>query len=543
MAFFRRPLVVALVLACGHFLLALLALQPAPFDGGDNAVYLTLARSLLADGSYRDLFDPAAPTHVQFPPGYPIIVAGALALGVKPWIGLKVLGAVFSAIAVALTYLWCRRRAGATLAMGVAAIVAVLPGVLTHAHQELSDVPFWACSMAALLAWERRAATSLPRSAAGSLAVACAYLVRSAALPLLLASTVWLVVRRRWSMLALHAAIVLPPVVTWWRFGRAQGGYASFLMRVDPYAPALGRVDAAGLLVRAWDNVARYATRLLPEMLTGVASAVGIALALALVGLALAAWWRRLRRAGVAELMLPLYVAMLLAWSPAWAGTRLVLPVLPILLLYAAETLTRARRLANRAWGPYVPAVAAVLLLLMAAPASVRTMRAGVSCQRAYRAGDRVACLSSGMRDFHAAAERMREALPAGATVLSRKPALLYASSGIAGRTYPFARSADSLLAAAREAGARYVLLDRVDAISEVYLTPAILRRPGAFCVMLATGTAGTALFGIVPGAEAMPDQRADPGAAEVGQRFTTCSAEYWRDERARARATMPSPT
>src|SRR5690606_39598449 len=79
------PLVAAILLL--HLLLALLAFDPTPFTGGDNAGYIALARSLLERGAYVDLYDPAAPPHTQYPPAFPAVVAAALAAGLTPWVG------------------------------------------------------------------------------------------------------------------------------------------------------------------------------------------------------------------------------------------------------------------------------------------------------------------------------------------------------------------------------------------------------------------------------------------------------------------------
>jgi hypothetical protein len=113
--------------------------------------------------------------------------------------------------------------------------------------------------------------------------------------------------------------------------------------------------------------------------------------------------------------------------------------------------------------------------------------------------------------------------------ILSRKPALVYASSGNPGRTYPLSRDPDSLFSAARDAGAKYLLLDHLDQISSTYLVPALIQRPRGFCVIRSLGADRATLFGIVAGADTLKDARPDPGAADVAVSFSQC------DDRARA--------
>lgn len=512
-------------LAVVHLGVALLVLQPAPFTGGDNAVYLALARSLLA-GGYRDLFDPAAPVHAQFPPGWPAVLAVALALGVKPWVGIKYLTAVFSALMVAATYLWIHRRRRPRLALGVAGLLAVSPGVLGLSHSELSDVPFAALTLLALFAWERRGGRVVP----AALATVAAYLVRSAGLPLLVAAGVWLAWRRRWRDLAVYAAVVAPPYLAWAWWMRAHGGgYSSFLLMKDPYAPDLGQVDAAGLAVRVLDNLRLYGTTYLPRFLAGSHGSTTMVLGVVLVALAVYGWARRVRRPGVAEIFVPLYVAMLLLWPATWASERFILPIFPLLLMYAGDATARLGRMMPGLPRAAVPAVAGALLALVALNGALDAVRYGSECRRGYAAGDRYACMTPQWKDFFAVAETAGRVLPEGAAVLSRKPALFHAASGIPGRTYPLDREPEALLRTAREAGARYVLLDQIDNMAEQYLTPALIRRPQAFCVMYSLGPASSTLFGLMPGAERMPNLRDDPGAAEVQTGFKGCGPEFWR--------------
>ncbi|HEX8362498.1 MAG TPA: hypothetical protein VF613_20425 [Longimicrobium sp.] len=515
----------AAALAVVHLGLALLALQPAPFTGGDNAVYLALARSLRA-GGYRDLFDPAAPVHAQFPPGWPAVLAGALALGVKPWVGIKYLTAVFSALLVGATYLWIQRRRRPRLALGVAGLMAISPGVLALSHSELSDVPFAALTILALLAWERREGSVVP----ASLATVAAYLTRSAGLPLLVAAGVWLAWRRRWRDLAVYAAVVAPPHLAWaWWKSVHGGGYASFLLMKDPYAPDLGRVDAAGLVARVLDNLRLYGGTYLPRFVTGSYGGAATVLAAMLVALAVYGWARRVRRPGVAEIFVPLYLAMLLLWPATWASERFILPIFTLLLMYAGDAAARLGRMAPKLPRMAVPAAAGALLALVSLDGARAAVRDGSECRRGYAGGDRYACMSPEWKDFFASAEMARRMLPEGAAVLSRKPALFHATAGIPGRTYPLDRTPEGLLRAAREAGARYVLLDQIDNMAEQYLTPVLIRRPQAFCVMYTLGPARATLFALNAGAEQMPDLRGDPGEAEVQMGFKGCGPEFWR--------------
>src|SRR5688572_785154 len=206
----HSPWIYAAALVLLHILLAYLVIEPAPHTGGDNAGYLTLAKSLLERGEYRDLYLSLEPRHRQYPPGFPIILALASLVGITTWVRLKLLTIAFSATAIAFTYLWIRRRGRPELAAGVALVLALSPGVIELSHWELSDVPFWAMTMIALFAWQRLPDNLRGRFILAVVMTTLAYFTRSAGLPLLLAAFFWLGLHKRWKQLAILAGVILP---------------------------------------------------------------------------------------------------------------------------------------------------------------------------------------------------------------------------------------------------------------------------------------------------------------------------------------------
>lgn len=531
----EHPAALALGFAAVHFALAWLTLQPAPHTGGDNAAYITLARSLLERGSLLSLWDPAAPLHTQYPPGFPLLLALALALGIHPWVGLKVVIGLLSAAAVALTFLWLRRRSRPGLALGVTAVVALAPGVLEQAHWVLSDVPFWAFTMLALWAFERLPAAHRGRLAVAVLATLAAYFTRSAGLPLVVAAVGWLALRRRWRALGVLAVVVGVPALLWWLRARGAGGvdYVSQFWFVNPYEPHLGRMGVADFARRVVENDRKYLTLHLPILLTLRTGPWLTLLAVAAAVLALFGWVARMRRPAVAELFLPLYTGLLLVWPQVWSGERFLLPALPLLLAYAGEALARATRRVRPGAAPVVGGAAVGLLVLLALPGLGAATRAGMACTADWQAGDRWACLPPEWRDFIGLAEWARHGLPEDAVVLSRKPRLFHLLSGRAGQVYPFTPYADDLFAAVERADADFVVLDRVDAMGDIYLTPAILERTWGFCIVMSTGVEGAAILGVRR--DAPPAAAGDEPPGMVS--FAVCDARYFASPEERARA------
>jgi hypothetical protein len=526
----RHGHALAAFLAAGHLVLALLTFLPQPHTGGDNAAYITLGRSLLDGQGYVSLYDPATPPHTQYPPVFPAVLAVAMSAGLEGFFGLKVVIALLSAGAVGFSYLWIRRRRRPALALGVASILALSPGVLEQAHWILSDVPFWCFTMVGLWGAERMKPELRGRFIVAVVAIVVAYFTRSAGLPLLVAGFGWLALRRRWKQLALLAATAVPLAFLWWLRSRANGGvdYVSQFWFVNPYDPSLGRIGATDLFDRIVENAGKYVRIHLPILMTGGAGVVAVLIALGTTGLGIYGWARRLRRPTLAELFIPLYIGLLLIWPAVWSGERFLLPALPLILYYAGDGLARImRRLQpDRA---FAAAAAALCVLAVAmAPAGVTAVMVSGECMLEFRTGNRYPCMHPAWREFFDTAEWAERSLPEGEAVLSRKPRLFYViSGGHPGRVYPFSDEPAELFRAAQEAGARYVVLDRLDRLSEVWLEPAIAGRLHAFCVMHTAPSFGTSVLGILPGAQAIPDMPLDSARAGV----ETCPSEYWRPD------------
>jgi hypothetical protein len=532
-AIHAHPTLCALLLAGLHFALASAAFMPVPHTGGDNAAYIALGRSLLERHAYLSLWDPATPPHTQYPPLFPGVLAAAMAVGLGAWVQLKWLIVLFSTAAVALTFLWIRRRGRPVLALGVALLFALSPSVLDQSHWVLSDVPFWCCTVLALWALERLPPGMRPRFAVAVVAAVAAYFMRSAGLPLVLAVFAWLAWRRRWRQLAVFAAVLVPLTLWWYIRARTQGGvdYVGQFWFVDPYAPELGRIGVAEFFGRMFENARNYVRIHLPILLFGAAPTAALLVSLGVVALALVGWARRLRRPTVPELLLPLYIGLLLVWPAVWSGERFLLPAMPLLLFYAGDALVKGvERLRPRA-GLVAGGVVSAILAVAALPAVGDAIRIGSHCKGLYRAGDRYPCLGAEWRDFFDTAELTTQTLPADAVVLSRKPRLFYGLAGLRGRNYPMSDDPAVFFAAAADAGARYVVLDRLGRQAQAYLLPVLLRRPNAFCLMHATQASATATLGILPGAATMPEP--SPEERVTGQ-FELCPEEYWRSAEVR---------
>lgn len=560
------------------------AFTPAPHTGGDNAGYIALAWSLLERGQYLDLHDPAEPPHTKYPPGFPLVLAAAISSGATTWVELKMIPALFTTLSVILAFAWVNRRRGPIFATGIAFLLAISDAYLWSSHWVLSDPMFVALTLMALYALDRagtggaappasrlsgRAApetattaspetTSLPREedaepevhralvspapalwlALGATMAICAYFTRSAGLPLIVAAAAWLALGRRWRSLAAFGVAFLVPAFLWWSRSRHVGGseYLSEFWMVDPYRPGLGRAGPLDLATRAWENLWGYVGTHVPIGLTGLEGVPMTLLGAGVVGLAVLGWLRHVRRRVTAtELFVPLYLGLILLWPQVWSGDRFALPLFPFILFYAGDVLTDLTSRVHRR-GPAVAATLAVVLV--AAPAAwvwLQRTAAATNCWALVEQLGPFGCYGPRVQEFTVGAYWAGLHLPQDAVVLTRKPRIFFLESGVKSRTYPLSGSSEVFLEAAADAGARYLLVDYLDALGSAYLAPVIQGRMGDFCTL--TGWGGdedgvrTELMGIVAG---LPDTEWEPEPEEGGVVTVTlrpCPTWFWTEE------------
>ncbi|MDP2497748.1 MAG: glycosyltransferase family 39 protein [Candidatus Palauibacterales bacterium] len=491
-----------------HVLLGLLLYDPTLFTGGDNAGYMILGDALRSFRGYLDLHLPETPLHTKYPPGYPAALAVVGLIG-----GLqayKLFSLACTAAAVWLIYRTGRRLFSTRASLAAAFLFAVNPVLLEYSHWVLSEAFFGAAVLLSVAAYaglpapgsgaaaasgEGSEHTSGPGTlpdrlrvlppaswAVGLGAALLAFLIRTAGLPLLLAVLAFHALRREWRRLAVSAALVVAVAGGWIAYGQMAGGsegYLNELLMRNPYDPSAGTVGLAGLVERGAVNLWTYVSAVLPGALTGqrlqgdAGGAVTTLLGLAVTGLALGGWLARGReRVGVAELFTFLYVGLIAVWPDVWTDRRFLLPVLPLLLLYATGAVDRA---AGR-WelpGRGALALGAAALLALPALHSAGTRAPDrVRCLRAYADGS--PCVPAPWASFLDAARWSRDNLPPGATVVNRKPRIFYWISGHRGRVYRFTGEPDLLMQDLRDAGADFVVVDQISGTTARYLVPAV---------------------------------------------------------------------
>ena len=495
----RRELVlIAIGFAVLHVILGLALITPAPYEGGDNATYLGLARSVLQHGTITELWDPAQRSATLYPPLFPLVIAAALAVGLETWIQLKIFTLCISAIGVGFSVLWLARVSGNRTAIAGGLLLALSPGILTQATYVLSEGLFWLFTMIAFWAlshiqmiqplervasepFDARRTRWLILAAAGAAAAA---LTRSTGLPLLFAMGAALLVRRRWRDIAIFSAVALPPVVGWSVRGKLLGapGYGSYVTMVDPYQPHLGSIGVSEFVQRILTNAISYITEMVPALIwSGDATLRPLTIVMILIILA---WWlvRLVRKPDVLEIWVLLYAGLLVIWPEAWAGERFALALAPAFIYFMVDAL-RALHRRNHTAGSVAVVAACLIAAAIMAPVLFARASTAAMCREQAKADGEFVCMPHGYMDFMSIAKAAPAVLPANSVVLSRKPTLFFAESGFRSAMYPMSPDTAEFFATADSVKARYVVVDQLTTLAEMYLNPVILTAPGRFCV------------------------------------------------------------
>ena len=132
--FKRRNLAFLLGVLLFALILNVLLFDPKLSTGGDNATYISLAKSIAEGRGYRSIYDPAEPAHTQCPFGLSLLLVPViLTLGMN-FVAMKLLVLVMG---LAVTYFFWR-----FLSEGVDAVPAVIlsAAVLTAFNPDLHNL-------------------------------------------------------------------------------------------------------------------------------------------------------------------------------------------------------------------------------------------------------------------------------------------------------------------------------------------------------------------------------------------------------------------
>jgi hypothetical protein len=505
--------------------------DPRLYINGDNIDYILLGRAVRAGSLWPS---------EKYPPLLPYLLASVQALFGLRLIPQKLLTLAFGLGSIVLLRRIMRRRFSDVEGPILLAVSATLIPVVEFSHYTMSEIPYlffllgavdtidlWTASPPADAGAPGSRWSGLLRLLRGRtvwlLAVwmAAAFYTRSAGAALVGGLFLTLLQGRRWSA-ALALAIPLCLLgLPWLAHALASPGGSAYVQQfllVNPYYPEFGKLGFSDLLRRLWENGGFYLFQeipatVLPLLYSSTYSPPGGSyfptwIAIPLLLPLLAGLVQGMRRRDPAASVLLLSLILSLVWPIVWAGSRFLVPAVPLLLLSWWEGWKLAERGGLAAVWRWARALLLVVLVLL----GLRNLVFYKLETRAY---------PPAWDHYFAALQWIRANTPEDAVVIDRKPGFVEYVAGRKAVTFPREKDPERMLQAFRDRGATYVLLPALpyDDIQR-YLQPALNQERNYFDVVARWPEPRTYVLRFYPqgkpgGGAASPITGADPGPSQ----------------------------
>jgi len=486
-AWVRVALVVVLLcVVAGAF--AYLGFDKYPATIGDNAEFAVIARSITAGKGFSYINHPEERPATKYPPGFPLVLAGWSLLFGNSFVSLKLLLVLAYVLAVALTYLLARRLIGDNLAVVAALMVASSTSFIRYSHIVLSEMPYALVSLVVIYLVLYRPDTRRNFILVAALCV-WAYYVRTVGGTLVLAVAIYyfLTSRKKYAIIILSALVVASLAWSLRNYAATGEGsrYLSVLLKVDPYYPHKGNIDAVGLFARMGKNLLGYSGELiaftvLPSYHVRVAGTeVSLArnvISVAVVAFAALGGLSLRREAKLINIYLLLYMLAYLIWPDVWMSDRFMVPIAPIVAIYAVQGIFKLSRMLG---APRRAAAAVTVLVLLT---NAYALALYVKRDRGYTPlwANYIQCA------IWCAHNTDPEDL-----FVCRKPFFFSVFSERKTISYPFTRDHAEMQEYLEEWGADYIIVDYFGGptgTTELYVLPVLLDMIGSVKTVYATG-------------------------------------------------------
>jgi hypothetical protein len=501
---------------------------PGVSYSNDDAVYVLLAKSLL-HGQYRDFYLVHNPPHIQYPPGWPAMIAAVLVVFGERVDVLLALPLLLISAGLWLTFDLARRWFPPLVALA-ALLLAAGNGLLVLAGGRLmSDGAFF--FFLTLTIWLLAVANpSTVRVFLGGLAAVAAALTRTAGVAVVGAIFLLWLLERRWKPLLVFGGAAALTAGAW----LARSFLSPRQMVGRSYLGDLTTVDAAAagtsskalaFIIGVGRRLADYESNL--HVMIGLPSAdgtlvdnvIGLVLLLAACGVG---YYLISRKARIVPLVVGCYGAILLFWP--WSDWRFIMPLMPLTFVaFIAGTVALASRLGRRT-GVLLPAAMVLVCALGQVHWTNAVVTTGLRCDRSVPV-EQTNCYEPAPRAYMAATTFARDHLPLDAVVLVDREASFYyhshrkvyhASEAAAQQGIPF----DSLLARLQ---VTHVLIAQLTSTDQFWL-PYRMKPVCRSFEIVQDFNGGTVLFKLDLG-EAPPD-KADRSCRVLGELLDRAPAD-----------------
>lgn len=442
-----------------YILLSLLLFDPKLFVGGDNAVYIILAESIVGGDGYTDTYLPDAPPHSRYPFGFPLILSLPLLIFSPNVIVLKL-----CLLLIGLGSVYFMYGIGESLFKEKIYIIMPfylsIPILVIYNHWILSEIPFLCFSLGAIYFFMKAQANKKILYYISFIFATYSFFLRIAGISLIISMMLLLILKKQYKYFGIFVLIFLAVFIPWQirnsSIPRGESYIDQFLIK-DQYWMESGRIGFSDLLIRVWKNFSYYSFTVLPLVLFPVfklkilVAVIGfIFILFTIIGFA-----RKIKSIGLIELYFIFSLIILLGWPRIWASERLLLPILWICIIYIYYGLFwLGKRIKLKHFITAVTGIFVVLNLLDIVPRVRNTLINNV----AYLKGDKCAGYTAGWRHYFEIIELIKDITSEDKIILARKPELVYFLSRRKSFTFPSSTDHSKIKDAIKRSD--YILVD-----------------------------------------------------------------------------------
>lgn len=319
------------------------------FFGGDNAHYTLLAKAIVSGKGYKDFFLPGAPYHTQYPPMFPLMLSGIIAIFGMNVYAMKMLVSLGAAASMVFAFFLLRRRSFAWPLAGIFWLAGSYT-FFTQSDRLLTETVFMAFSFGSLWALDKWMQNRKNWSILAVAVLCCwaAQMTRTIGIALVFAAGLSLLIQKPISKKSVAASIIftaicLMPFALWalrnQSVSNTPTNYLSQLIAQAPGEPAKGAVGIAAIASRIQTNVKFYfyeiSEILGADWVNFPAKAVAFSSAAILIFFSIGFALRLKKGIGSTEIYFILYLGIVLLWP--FFEDRFILPVYPLLIAYILE--------------------------------------------------------------------------------------------------------------------------------------------------------------------------------------------------------------
>ncbi len=513
---FNLRIRIILTLFLGVVILGLV-FNPSMFTGGDNAQYITLAKSILK-GEYRNLAFIGQPVEIEIPPGYPLLIVPLIRMFPNSFIPAKILSFIAMLFGICISLLLFDKYKIPRLAGFLFSLSLLANSVFNEfSHWTLTEAPYFAMSIFGVYIFDKYYdSEEILKFVLASVIIFLTMYIRPVAIPLVVGIFVFLLVIKMFKRAATFALIGIFVYGPW--FVRTilvrKGSEESFYLINFFGQNTVGNADTPGLLAKVFSNLNTYLFRDLPTVFTSVSGKTGIlyatigVLATLLVTTGIIILF--IRKKTFLPYYVLLYFGMLLIYNPRFATFRYLMPIIPIILISIWIALGVKKPDLSR-YSPTIITVVSALMLLLSIISYVPVAKANNNILRQYFAGNKYAGLPHIVwLRFIEACGWIEQNTPEDARLISRKPRISYILSERPGKVYEFTNNPSTIISDIDSVGADYVIVDRISGTTQAYLIPAIQAYPHRFEVVYKTAEPATYVLKVLPPGTP-PPQRPEP--------------------------------